>query len=236
MNLNQNNPDKANLMFFGNSVNVDMQITELKSFLKEIHLFIDQKNESLNSSDNFVGSDFDELELEERKYHFKYTHGDNLRKSLIISLVILLDQEVEIYCDEFKAQLNLKIGFNDLKGAFLEKFKTYTNKVLNLEFNFNNDLCHDLTTIVEIRNCFIHHAGNVENYNKRKLIEAFTSRHNSTKIENDFIYTTEETCMECLDIVEEFFYMIYDTAFKLFPGKLGPYKNKNLQPTTNKHH
>ena len=34
-------------MFFGNWVNIDMQIAELISFLKEIHSFIDETNEDL---------------------------------------------------------------------------------------------------------------------------------------------------------------------------------------------
>jgi hypothetical protein len=40
--------------------------------------------------------------FENLKYHFEHTQGGILRKSIIISTVILLESEIDIYCKDFR--------------------------------------------------------------------------------------------------------------------------------------
>jgi hypothetical protein len=213
---------KANLMFFGNMANISMQIEELESFLNEMNLHISRMNEDLsliNSSDD--NSD----ELENLKYHYKYTHGDITHKTIIISLIILLESEIEIYCEEFKIHKNLSINFSDFRGSFLEKFKLYAQKLINLAFDFNSSQWQDIIGIYEIRNSIIHNRSSLEDFGKRKAVENFVKRHATFSIENDWIKLTHQSCYDSIQIIKLFFEALTSYALEIFPGDYGPKKN-----------
>ncbi len=211
--------EKANINFYGNAVSYSMRIDEVKSFLNEIHNFIEKTNKHLKK---IKTKKIDPDALEDLKYHFEYTHGDILRKSIIISIIIILSSELNNYCNDFKKHKKLKINYKDFKGDLLERFKNYCLKVLDINLDFESDIWKDIASIYEIRNCLIHNDGCLNNFIKRNLIEDFAKRHNSPEIIlDDYLDITNQVCLESISTVEKFLDILTFIAFEHFPGNYG---------------
>ncbi|MDR6460475.1 hypothetical protein J2786_003609 [Chryseobacterium vietnamense] len=209
--------EKANNNFFGNAVGIDMQLDELKIYLKEVHNFIKITYINLQS-DRIHGLDSETLE--NLSYHFEHTQGEILRKSIIISIVILLEAEIDTYCEDFRKHKKLSIGYNNFKGDLLEKFKTFTSKLLQSDFNFQGILWQDIVGLYEIRNSLVHNSGLVSDFGKRKTIENFICRNKSFEIDdNERIIISHQACLESIKIVETFFNEITDFALRVFPDR-----------------
>jgi hypothetical protein len=209
--------EKANNNFFGNAVGIDMQLEELKVYLNEVHNFIRITNITLQSDKM---KDLDEETLENLKYHFENTQGEILRKSIIISIVILLESEIDTYCRDFKRYKKLSIGYNDFKGDLLDKFKIFSSRLLQSDFNFQGTLWQDILGLYEIRNSLIHNNGLLTDFGKRKTIERFISRNKSFEIDdNERICISHKACLDSVKIVETFFNELTDFALRIFPDR-----------------
>lgn len=212
--------EKANLNFFGNYANMNMQIEELKIYLNEVHNFIKNTHIKLQSS-KIKNQNQDTLET--LKYHFEYTQGEILQKSIIISIIILLESEIDIYCTDFKRYKKLTIGYNDFKGNLLEKFKMFFSKMLLSNFNFQGKIWQDVIGLYEVRNSLVHNSGFICNFNQRKTIENFVARNKSFEINDDErICISLQACNEGITIIESFFKEITDYALKTFEGHYSP--------------
>jgi hypothetical protein len=208
--------ETANINFYGNYCNFSMQLDELKIFLNEVCKFIDITN--LNLQNNEIKG-HDEETLENLKYHFQYTQGDILRKSIIISLIILLETTADTYCTTFKRFNELKIGYKDLKGDLLDRFKSFSVKVLGSSFDFQSSLWQDIVGLYEIRNSLVHNSGSLENFGKRKSIEDFVKRHKTFSIDdNDWIHISNKGCSEGLAMIDNFVRQVTQFGFNTFPG------------------
>lgn len=210
--------EKANNNFFGNAVGIEMQLDELKVYLNEVHSFIKITHINLQS-DKMNGLDSETLE--NLKYHFEHTQGEILRKSIIISTVILLESEIDTYCKDFREYKKLPIGYNDFKGDLLDKFKMFSSKLLQSDFNFQGTLWQDIVGLYEIRNSLVHNCGLISNFGKRRTIENFISRNKSFEIDedNDRINISQQACIDSLQIIETFFNEITNFALRTFPDK-----------------
>lgn len=209
--------EKANNNFFGNMVSIGMQLDELKVYLDEVHNFIKITHIKLQSN-KVKGLDIDTLD--NLKYHFEYTQGEILRKSIIISIVILIEAEIDTYCQDFKDYKNLAIGFRDFKGDLLDKFKTFLTKILFTDFNFQGILWQDIVGLYEIRNSLVHNCGLISDFGKRKTIENFAQRNKSFEIDkNERICISHQACIDSLKIFETFFNEITGHALRVFPDK-----------------
>jgi hypothetical protein len=114
--------------------------------------------------------------------------------------------------------VGLKICYKDFKGDLLERFKTFSLKILNSTFDFNSQLWQDIVGLYEIRNCLIHNNGSLDNFGKHKTIESFIKRNRSfCKNENNFIEITHKACLLGLNIVDTFYDAITSFAFECFP-------------------
>jgi len=211
--------EKANINFFGNWCNVSMQIEELESYLNEIQKYIEITFYHLQTN-KINGYDSDTLE--NLKYHYEHTHGEILRKSIIISIVVLLESEIDNYCRDFQKHKKLKVGYYDFRGDLLDRFKIFSRKIIDSSFNFESILWQDIIGLYEIRNCFVHNCGSLDNFAKRKTIENFVQRHNSFTItENEFINVTHKGCLDSIKVVYDFFEKLTSFAFECFPGTYG---------------
>lgn len=212
----------ANLMFFGNHVDFSMQLNEVKAFLNEFQKYIEATNHHLRIDDI---KEYDIESLDDLKYYFEHTHGDILRRSTVISLVTLLELKIGEYCDEYQKHLKARIRIKDLRGDFLRRFKTYSLKVLDSTFDFQSSLWHYIVGFYEIRNCFVHNGGSLNNYGKRPTIENFISGNKLFEITaSDHIDVTFDGCIEAIEKIEHFFVIITEIAFDQFPGR---YRSKN---------
>lgn len=205
----------AYIRFLGNSAEFSGQVRELQSYLNEVQKFIEVTNHHLQN-DRIKGHDFQTLEL--LKYHFEFSHGDILRKSIVISTIILLEFGIDLYCKEFREQQKLKIGHQDLKGDLLDRFKFYSIKILNSDFDFNSLLWQDISGLYEIRNCLVHKNGSLQYFGKKKVVEEFVKRNRSFEItESEHLEITHEACMFGLDTINQFYDKITRFAFTVYP-------------------
>jgi hypothetical protein len=213
--------EKSNIMFFGNWADFGMQLDELKIFLEEVETFIAARFEQLKNGADANKHDDD---LDNRTYHFEHTQGDILRKSIIISLAILLERTLDVYCDQFKTELKLNISHKDFRGDMLDRFKYYSIKILKSTFDFDSETWRDIVSLYEIRNCLVHNGGSLDRFAKRKTIENYSYLHENFEIENDWIYLSQETCMEMIELVDTFIKKINEFSFQIFPDEFAKAK------------
>jgi hypothetical protein len=209
--------EKANNNFFGNLCSIDMQLDELKVYLNQVHNFISTTHLKLQSN-KIKGLDQDSLD--NLKYHFEHTQGEVLRKSIIISIVILLEAEIDTYCQDFKRYKKTLVSYKDFRGDILDRFKMFSTKVLESDFDFSSIIWQDILGLYEVRNSLVHNSGLVSDFGKRKTVESFINRNKSFSIdEYARIIISHEACMDSIQIVEKFFELIIGFAFKVFPDR-----------------
>jgi hypothetical protein len=208
--------EMANLNFFGNYCNISMQLEALKAFLVNIEDHINIKGKDLNQS----VEGYDVHALENLQYHYEYTHGDLLRSSVIISLVVVLESEIHNYCFDFAKHMGARLSHRDFGGSLMNQFKTFMSKYVQSTFDFGSQTWEDLIGVYEFRNCFVHNRGSLDGFGKRKILESFFSRLGEVEVSgNEVIHLGRDQCLVCVDIVEKFFHEITSFALIHFPGQ-----------------
>ena len=225
INMKLTKDEIANLSFFTNFFKAKIQLEDLGSFLKEINIFIEEKckrDESKNINDIDIIAQYKIREFTVFRHVHELEFGEILRIAFIVTLVILLEQDIRKYCDEFKEQLHLEIGWKDFRGAALDRFKLFINKLVKLKLSISNTIWKDLHSLVAIRNCLVHADGCLENFSEANKVKDFARRYNSLKIQDNFLQISLRTCEDCLKIVKNFVEAIYGDALLFFPGALPP--------------
>ena len=119
-----------------------------------------------------------------------------------------------------------KIGIkhNSFKGTILEQFKIYINDVAYLNFDLNQNNWKILSEIIELRNCIVHHDSNLEDWYGRKFsktesIKNLSKKITSIEVDEEFnnVILYENSCNECIEIVEIFFDNLYRFTLKQYP-------------------
>ena len=211
--------EQANLMFFGNLVYADMQLTDLSAFLQDVELFIRKTHRKLSSK---YSKGLLPLEIEFTIERYEHSLNAILRKSFIIALVIFLERELGQYCDDFQKHLNHDIGWKDFRGSMLDRFQFFTKKFLKLNLYFKNkNMWQDLHGIIALRNCLVHADGALNKFSEAKKIKDFAKRHKSINLQEGYVELSLKACEDCLMIVKDFTKVIYDYALTFFPGEYG---------------
>lgn len=208
--------------FFGNLCNADDKIEEIEYFHSELELLISNEKSKLKS----IEVEFDtNPALYNRKFHFENTLAQNLRASVVISLVTFLEVELQNYCCDLQTALNLQVKYNDFKGTVLEQFKTYANKIAFLSIDFSSSKYQKVKNLIELRNCIVHYEGQIENwygrrFNRSESIQTLAKEIPSISIsENEFVSLDADACRDFISIIKEFVDMIYKSALEKFPKK-----------------
>ena len=225
INMKLTKDEIANLSFFTNFFKAKMQLEDLGAFLKKINIFIEEKckrDESKNINDIDIIAQYKIKEYTVFRTGYEFEFGEILRIAFIVTLVILLEQDIRKYCDEFKEQLHLEIGWKDFRGAALDRFKLFINKLVKLKLSISNTIWKDLHSMVAIRNCLVHADGCLENFSEANKVKDFARRYNSLKIQDNFLQISLRTCEDCLKIVKNFVEAIYGDSLLFFPGDLPP--------------
>ena len=217
--MDKNIYDKhANLMFFGNFVFADTELSDLGVFLRDINALIAEKRDNLISPYSDVLPPVDmEFSLE----RYEESFAEILNKSFIVALVICLEKTIGDYCDEFQVQLRHDIGWKEFRGNVLERFKTYTKKFLKLDLKLDSTLWKDLNGLFALRNCVVHADGNLNNFTDAPKIREFSKRHYLSIDSAENIAISLQTCESCLEIAKSFFEIIFEYALSYFPGEYG---------------
>jgi hypothetical protein len=90
---------------------------------------------------------------------YRDTFPSILHASVIVSVVMLLEQEVRELAGALIAAVDLRVKFNDLAGSVLDRFRTLATKVVGLTIEDNRFQWADLVGLFELRNRIVHSTG-----------------------------------------------------------------------------
>lgn len=220
----------ANLGVFGNYVSVSWDLEELKSFVEEIQKYIQISRVHLEGQKQ----GYSEFEAKGLKYKYELTYPEILRRSTIISTTIILENSLDIYCNHYKKHDKSLLGVKDLKGDLLGRFKVYSQKVINLNFNFSSKMWQNINSIYELRNCIVHNNGSLINFGKSSVIKEFVKTNSYFKINGsqaegcEILEITFDGCIYCIETIENFFLELSYLAFERFPGHYRGFRKKRL--------
>ncbi len=153
---------------------------------------------------------------------FAETFPPILHSSIIISVAILLEQEMRGFCRALIDALDLKLKFNDLSGTVLERLRTLTTKVAQLELDPANVRWDDTVGLFEIRNCLVHAGGDLTEFQRAQTVRAFGARHGTPKCSETSIRIDSATSKLALEIASDFLDGIYSIALVRFLGHYAP--------------
>ena len=190
------------LHFFGNLVDFDCHIQDLKLVLR--------KTEEIEFPEHEGADDEGETLISE-------IFPDITRKSFIVTLLIALDDQFKTYCEILRDVTGQKLKWNDLKGSALERFITYSEKVCGLQAVCTEPARQLLEGLIEVRNCIVHSNSGVEGFSKARVIERFAKQVKGVDIVDGYISLDLAACNVCADIVFGFMEHAYRSSLKVFP-------------------
>lgn len=226
------NTEHANLIFFGNRADADMQLTDLAAFLQDVDLFIKKTHKQLSSE---YGKALVPFDIEFTIERYENSFGEILRKSFVIALIIFLEREIGEYCNDYQKYLNIDIGWKDLRGSVLDRFQLFTKKFLKLKMNFKNkNMWQDLHGLFALRNCLVHADGDLSKFSEAQKLKDFAKRYRSINLQERYVELSLKACEDCLMLVKEFIEEIYDYALSFFPGEYGGQRTSDNITQTDK--
>lgn len=189
------------LQFFGNLVDLDCHIQDLKLILR--------KTEEIEFPDHKKSIEGESLIAD--------IFPDITRKGFIVILLIALDDQFKIYCEILKEATEQKLKWNYLKGSALERFITYSEKVCGLKSVCDDSTGQKLGALIEIRNCIVHNNSSIEGFSKKQVIESFSNKMDGVDLQEGYITLELNACNACADIVFQFMEKAYRSALEVFP-------------------
>lgn len=189
------------LQFFGNLVDLDCHMQDLKLVLRKTEEIEFPDHEDSVEGESLIADIFPDI----------------TRKSFIVTLLIALDDQFKIFCEILKEATRQELKWNDLKGSALERFIAYGEKVCGLK-----SVCDDLSrqqvaAIIEIRNCIVHNNSSIEGFSKKQVIESFSRKMEGINIQDGYISLEIIACNNCADIILAFMEKAYRSALEVYP-------------------
>jgi hypothetical protein len=105
------------LDFFGNLVDFDCHIQDLKLVLKKTEEIEFPEHEGAEDDETLISDIFPDI----------------TRKSFVVTLLIVLDDQFKTYCEILRGATGQQLKWNDLRGSALERFIAYSEKVCGLQ-------------------------------------------------------------------------------------------------------
>lgn len=191
------------LNFFGNLVDIDCHIQDLKLVLRKTEEIEFPEHEETYEGDTLISDIFPDI----------------TRKSFIVTLLIALDDQFKTYCEILRIATRHRLKWNDLKGSALERFITYSEKVCGIPRVCDDSTRQLLEGLIEVRNCIVHNNSSIEGFSKTKVIQQFANQIIGVDIEEGYISFDLTACNTCADIVLRFMEHAYRAALEIYPYK-----------------
>ncbi|MDJ0708914.1 MAG: hypothetical protein QNJ14_00920 [Woeseiaceae bacterium] len=198
---NAQNP--PGLQFFGNAVELDCHVQDLKLLLK--------KTEEIEFPDH--------TEVPEGESLIGDIHPDLTRKSFIVLLMIALDEHMKTFCEILKDATGNKLGWNSLKGSSIERFLAYAEKVCGLNLQIDETMRQSVRGLIEVRNCIVHNDSSLDGFGKPKVVESFAEAVPGMSIERSYLVLEKDACIRCANIMHSFMDKAYRAAFEAYPDR-----------------
>lgn len=201
----------ANNAFFLNGLTFGLEINDILLYLQEIQQFIDNNELLIKVKDK--NGELNSLDIYDKK-----SRGNILRKSIVISIVVLLESHIINYCQELSFYTGVEFNYNEGKGNILEKFKKMMPEFSKFPFNFSGELWSDLCALYEIRNCLVHKNGNLTKFKKKSVIDNFIRKYKNITVKDNNISISYENCVGFIGMVKLFNDEINQIAMNYFPA------------------
>jgi len=212
--MSEEKKSSAEIALFENILEFNTRLDLLNSFLEEIPDFIQKKTSELSEIDVQKFGIYSQVGRAEAISKFMFEFENTLLKSFIVTLVIFLETEIGIYCDELKNQLNTKEAWNNLRGTTIERLVEYTTKKLGMKLSIPEELWKKIDYIITLRSCIISFSGRIENFSSAKKIENLSKIVKGMSIKDSSVILSKEFCEECVEIVRKFLENLYDDGLK----------------------
>src|SRR6266508_437799 len=199
------NSTKAQDLFFDNYLDASCRLNELEEFRQYVGNYLGEEERYLRDEAH-VDLEIGFLPL------FAETFPPILHSSLIISTVILLEMEVKGYAEALRRVRNLNLGYNDLSGSLIERFRKYVTVIGGIQVPVKKFHWADIVAVFEIRNALVHNGGMLPAFPKANVIRSFESRHGTPICTQDRMKITAETSKTALDLASSFIDAIYEAV------------------------
>jgi hypothetical protein len=160
---------------------------------------------------------------------YRDTFPPILNASVIVSVVMLLEQEIRELAGALIAALDLKVKFNDLAGPVLERFRILATKVVGLTLEDTRFQWADLVGLFELRNCIVHSQGVLSDFQRSAVVSTFASKHQPSLLANGQAVPTDKTSEIAVRMASRFLLVAYASALQRCPGPNSAYVTRELQ-------
>jgi hypothetical protein len=126
-------PLDSTSIFFGNCLDATPRLNDLEQFREHSEGFLRREREY------FEEEAHPDLEREFLPL-FAQTFPPILHSSIILTTTIFLEQELRGFANALILAQGLKVRFNDLSGSVVERFRTLTTKIAEIEFDGDGPL------------------------------------------------------------------------------------------------
>jgi hypothetical protein len=201
----------VNDLFYGNALDASSRLGDLEQFSDYVDAYLQREQEYFREEAHpDVEREFLPL--------FSATFPPILHSSLVSS-VMLVELELRGFSEALREHLSLPLSMSDLQGSLLERFRKYAALLAGLDLQTRDDSWADVVGIFEIRNCLVHSYGSLDRFTRRSIIEEFSRRHGTPKVDGNILKVDGATSSKVLSIASGLFDMIYGAALCRFPGQ-----------------
>jgi hypothetical protein len=160
---------------------------------------------------------------------YRDTFPQIVHASVIVSVAMLLEQEVRERAESLIAALDLKAKFDDLAGSVLDRFRTLAAKVIGLTFEDTRFQWADLVGLFELRNCIVHSQGVLSDFQRSAVVSTFASKHEPPLLVDGRAVPTDKTAEIAVRIASRFLFADYASALQCCPGPNTDHVKRKLQ-------
>jgi len=204
------NPNSVREFLCENWSDGSSKLHDLERFLDFVDGFL------TNEKTYFEEEAHPDLELEFLPL-FAATFPPILHSSFIISVSILLEQEMRGFTKLLLLAIGSELRYGDFSGSVLERFRTVATKLASLPFDEVIVPWEDIVAVFEIRNCLVHANGSLAEFTRSATIIGFVDRHQMPSVDAEVLRVDILTSRRVLAVASTFLDGIYRVALNRFP-------------------
>jgi hypothetical protein len=143
-----------------------------------------------------------------------------LRNSFLVSACSLFEHEIDILCEKLKKRESIPIGWKELRGDALERFKIYL-KLAKIDWDFKSSDWQEINNYYLIRNCIVHGNGLIKGFRDEKALRNLNDKKkiiSEDTIEEE-IALKATFCQEIISTMHNIFDSIYKTILETKKSK-----------------
>lgn len=189
-------------------------LIQLEEYLKHSSIFLDS-----------IDKKFDDMKIYSEDF-FEYFYAGGYKsiftEQFIISLVSLSEYKLKIFLEIFDYVLEedeLK-KITSANNDVLTAFKKYSKDYLKIIPKFDGKEYKEFKELTSLRNIIVHSGSRLwlQRESNIAAVKELSKRYSDIKIYDDYVYIDIKFCLEAIEIVKRFFFLISKNFMREFPG------------------